>query len=175
MLNFKLICSLTDEILSHLLRHHTPEINVDTPSILWNRTFFHSAHIQNNLEWVFSLSCQKILFQPYRVWNVRYSTCKNTIQQSTDKTRLYVYSIRIYRVNVQYIRIFYYAVPHNNRYTLLLENIRLSFVLQQVLFLSFFPHPMPYSIPSFLNVTVLHYNVFTKAVYSQTSDWLIVG
>jgi hypothetical protein len=39
----------------------------------------------------------------------------------------------------------------------------------------FLLHPMPYSIPSFLNVTALHYNVFTKAVYNQTSNWLLVG
>jgi hypothetical protein len=28
---------------------------------------------------------------------------------------------------------------------------------------------------SFLNVTVLHYNIFTKAVHNQTSNWLLVG
>jgi hypothetical protein len=42
-------------------------------------------------------------------------------------------------------------------------------------FLFFFLHPMPYSIPSFLNVTVIHYSVFAEAVYSQTSNWLFVG
>jgi hypothetical protein len=33
----------------------------------------------------------------------------------------------------------------------------------------FLIHSVPYSKPSFLNVSVLHHNVFTKAVYSQTS------
>jgi hypothetical protein len=68
-----------------------------------------------------------------------------------------------------------YAVPHNNRNTHLLENISLYFVLQQVSFLRsfflslYFLRPMPYSIHLFLNVTVLHYNVFTKPVYNQMS------
>jgi hypothetical protein len=44
-----------------------------------------------------------------------------------------------------------------------------------VIFLSFFLHPVPCSIPSFLNVTVLHDSVFKKAVYSQTRNWLLVG
>jgi hypothetical protein len=70
-----------------------------------------------------------------------------------------------------------YAVPHNNHCTLLHENISLYFVLQQVFFLfsflsfflSFFPLPMFYSIPLFLNVISHLYNVFAKAVFSQTS------
>lgn len=33
-----------------------------------------------------------------------------------------------------------------------------------------FIHPVPYHIPPFINVTVLHYNVFTKAVH----NWLLV-
>jgi hypothetical protein len=40
------------------------------------------------------------------------------------------------------------------------------------LFFSFFLHPMPCSIQSFLNMAILHYNVFTKSVYNQTSNWL---
>jgi hypothetical protein len=40
---------------------------------------------------------------------------------------------------------------------------------------SFFVQLMPHSIPLFLNVAVLHYNVFTKAVNNQTSNWLLVG
>jgi hypothetical protein len=42
-------------------------------------------------------------------------------------------------------------------------------------FFLFSLHHVPYSIPSFLNVTVLNCNVFTKAVYNQTSNWLFVG
>jgi hypothetical protein len=42
-------------------------------------------------------------------------------------------------------------------------------------FLHIFLHPMLYSVPLFLNVAVLHYNVFTKAVYNQTSNWLLFG
>jgi hypothetical protein len=41
-------------------------------------------------------------------------------------------------------------------------------------FFSFFHHPMFYSIPLSLNVTDLHYSVYKKAVYSQTSKWLVV-
>jgi hypothetical protein len=74
-----------------------------------------------------------------------------------------------------------YAVLHNNHYTLLLENINLYFVLQQAFFIRsfvsffiFFLHFTPYSISSFLNVTVLRYNVFTKTVYNQTSNWILV-
>jgi hypothetical protein len=91
-------------------------------------------------------------------------------------------------MNVQCFKIFCYAVPHNNRCILLFENINLYFVLQQMFepmtILGytrhqtqsyFFLHPMPYIIHLFVNVTVLHHNVFTKAVYSQTSNWLLVG
>jgi hypothetical protein len=67
----------------------------------------------------------------------------------------------------------FYAVPYDNRYTLVLENISLQFLLQQVfelmtslgyvskcrrlpsVFFSF--HPVPYFIPSFLNVNALIY------------------
>jgi hypothetical protein len=81
--------------------------------------------------------------------------------------------------------------PAQQRYTALLENISLYFVLYFVFELIslpsmvihasqlcgrlsfFFPLPMPYSIPSFLNVTVLYYNVFTKAVYNQNSKCLL--
>jgi hypothetical protein len=72
---------------------------------------------------------------------------------------------------------FSYAVPHNNCFTHLLENISLYFTLIFSFFIPFylFLHPMPYSIPSFLNVTVLHCITFTKAVYNQTSYWLLVG
>jgi hypothetical protein len=78
-----------------------------------------------------------------------------------------------------------HPVPHN-LYTLLLENIAFisyysrcsnwwpSWVIHGS-FLSFGHHPMPYPIPLFLKVTVLHYNVFTKALYNQTSNWLLVG
>jgi hypothetical protein len=68
----------------------------------------------------------------------------------------------------------YYAVPHSNCYTLLLENISSYFVMQQLFSLSYVPyflfvllHSMPYSIRTFLNVTVHHYNVFTKAVFDN--------
>lgn len=44
-----------------------------------------------------------------------------------------------------------------------------------IIFLYFFLHPMPYPIPSFLNMPVLHYKVFTKAIYNQTSNWLLSG
>jgi hypothetical protein len=71
--------------------------------------------------------------------------------------------------------ILYYAFPHKNRYTLLLVNISLYFVLHLVFsFVFFYIYPMPYSIPSFLNVTVLRYNVFTRAVYKAKLalvDW----
>jgi hypothetical protein len=36
-------------------------------------------------------------------------------------------------------------------------------------------YPRHDSIPSFLNETGLHCNVFTKAVYNQSSNWLLVG
>jgi hypothetical protein len=69
-----------------------------------------------------------------------------TKQDNLLKYHLHKYS--------QYLKIYYYSVPHT-AVTHLLENI--YFALQQVFFLnsflSFFLHPMPYSIPSFLNVT----------------------
>jgi hypothetical protein len=46
-------------------------------------------------------------------------------------------SAQQYRANVYWLRNFCYAVPDNNFYTLLLENISLSFFLPS--FLSFFP------------------------------------
>jgi hypothetical protein len=57
-----------------------------------------------------------------------------------------------------------YAVPHNSRYIFLLENISLfqTAVRLRYSFSSFFLHPLPYSKPSLLNETALHYNVFTK-------------
>jgi hypothetical protein len=39
----------------------------------------------------------------------------------------------------------------------------------------FFLHHMHYSIPLFLNVTVSHYNGFTKALYIQIDKLLLVG
>jgi hypothetical protein len=71
----------------------------------------------------------------------------------------------------------FYAVPHNNHYTLLLESLYrvLQQVFEQVTFITSPLHPMPCSKPSFLNVTILHYNVFTKAVYNETSNWHLVG
>jgi hypothetical protein len=45
-----------------------------------------------------------------------------------------------------------------------------------LVFLSFFfLHPVPYSVSSFLEVTVLHYSVFTKVVHNETSNWVLVG
>jgi hypothetical protein len=42
-------------------------------------------------------------------------------------------------------------------------------------FLCPFLHPMPYSIPSFLNVAVFYYNNFTKVYTNQqlASGWLM--
>jgi hypothetical protein len=74
----------------------------------------------------------------------------------------------------------FYAVPHFNRYTLILQYIRLYFVLKQVfelLFLGytwqntplpsfFFLRPIPYSIPSFIDVTALW--CFLKRYYTIT-------
>lgn len=40
---------------------------------------------------------------------------------------------------------------------------------------SSFLHPTHYSIPQFLNVMIFHYNIFTKAVHNQTSNWLLVN
>jgi hypothetical protein len=64
-----------------------------------------------------------------------------------------------------------YAVPYNKRYTLLLENISLYLVLEKVFELVtsriyFFLLPIPHSILSFLNATLLHCNVFTKPVHN---------
>lgn len=60
-----------------------------------------------------------------------------------------------------------------------LYNIRLCFVPRRLFFfhsfLSFFIYAMTYSIPSFLHVTVPHYNVVRKLYigYNQTSNWLL--
>jgi hypothetical protein len=95
-------------------------------------------------------------------------------RQSSSSEHMFTYI-----VNVQYFKFLRYAVPHNNRYTLLLENISLYFVLKQVFelltALSFFLRPIPYFIPSLRNVTVLHYNVFTKAVRIQSNRQLALS
>jgi hypothetical protein len=90
------------------------------------------------------------------------------------------------RSNVERFQAFGYAVPHNNRHTLLLENISLYFILQQVFLLDFFGLYMPayfifyfgqFLIAYFHFSTWLYffYYVFTKAVFSETSDWILVG
>jgi hypothetical protein len=84
----------------------------------------------------------------------------------------------LYRVNVQCFR-----VPHNNRYTLLLENISLYFVLQQVFELVTFlgypcqqtpsqGHSCESQRPRRDCSAHLDNDVFTMAVYNQTSKWL---
>jgi hypothetical protein len=67
-------------------------------------------------------------------------------------------------------------------YTFLLESFSLYFVLQQVFFLhSFLPFFLSFSFVLCLIPYIhfwrwlLYYNVFTKAVYNQTSIWLLVG
>lgn len=52
----------------------------------------------------------------------------------------------------------FYAVSHNNRYTLLTENISLRFVPQRVLvpFVQFFLRRVQYSILLLLDVIVIH-------------------
>jgi hypothetical protein len=91
--------------------------------------------------------------------------------------------VYIHRVSVQCLRLFCYAVLHNTFCTLLLENISLYFVLQQLLFLSLLfissfrscsLHPVLYSIPSFLNMTILNYSVFTNTVYNQISYYISI-
>jgi hypothetical protein len=70
------------------------------------------------------------------------------------------------------------AVPHNNPYNILFQDVNIILYYDRrslFFFLSFFFHPMPYNTCMFLNVTVPHHNVFKKAVYSQTSNWLLVG
>jgi hypothetical protein len=52
----------------------------------------------------------------------------------------------------------HYAVPHNNHYTFLIENIIEIISSFIPAFLSFLLHPISYSIPSFLNMIVLFYN-----------------
>jgi hypothetical protein len=70
--------------------------------------------------------------------------------------------------------IFIRCILHcNSRYTLLTEDVSLYLVLSRSPFFVFFFSS--YSIPSFLNVIVLHYNVSSKSVYNQTSSWLLVG
>lgn len=63
---------------------------------------------------------------------------------------------------------FSYAVHPNNYYTFLLKKICPYFVIITSFiipfFHSFYFHPMDYSTPSFLNVTVLYYNCFTKDI-----------
>jgi hypothetical protein len=72
---------------------------------------------------------------------------------------------------------FCYAVQHNKRYTLLFENQSLFCTTAGVLstFLSFIFLHMPQFVPSFLNLTVLHYNALKKALLNQTSIWILVG
>jgi hypothetical protein len=60
----------------------------------------------------------------------------------------------------------YYAVPHNNRHTLLPENIvqLLSRVVSDFLPFFVFLYAMPFCISLFPNLAVIRYNVFTEAV-----------
>jgi hypothetical protein len=74
----------------------------------------------------------------------------------------------------------YQCIPHNKRYTLVLENISLYLVQQKgVLLFSFFPisflHPM--LAPYFYFWTWLSslHCFCTKATYSETSNWYLVG
>jgi hypothetical protein len=79
----------------------------------------------------------------------------------------------LHGVNVQCLRIIYImqsctTVIHPYLKTSVLCLLEFFFRLY------FFLPPVPYFIPSFLNVTVLHCSIFTKAAYSQTSNWLLV-
>jgi hypothetical protein len=78
-------------------------------------------------------------------------------------------------MNVQFFRIFNVVRSHTTTVTHAYLKFRTiasasSYFVPSFLslsfFLSLFLQPIPYSISSSLNVTVLHYNVFTKAVYS---------
>jgi hypothetical protein len=70
-----------------------------------------------------------------------------------------------------------YAVPHNH-YTLLPENVSLSFVhsKRSFFFRSSIPppppflHPMPYSTHTFLTVTVQYYNVSLRSLYTNKPE-----
>jgi hypothetical protein len=96
-----------------------------------------------------------------------------------------VSSQNVFRVNVQCFRVFYVmqsrttTVIHYFLKTSLFTSYYSMSSFLPSLFLpschSFFLHSIPYSILSFMNVTLLHYNVFTKAVHNQTSKWLLVG
>jgi hypothetical protein len=119
-----------------------------------------------------------------RIWEKSFNLCRTNIMHilhypSTESIRplpearamiMRLLTSAPCRVNVQCLRHFCYAVPHNNRYTLLLENISLHFVQRQIFFLLsslpylfrffLFLHPMPFSIPSFLKGPVPHFNKF---------------
>jgi hypothetical protein len=80
----------------------------------------------------------------------------------------------IYRVNVQCLRIACYAVPQTPLHSLTslfrsTVGVRSGHLLvlyttanSIFVFIYFLLHPMSYSIPSFLNVTVLHYNILQR-------------
>jgi hypothetical protein len=86
----------------------------------------------------------------------------------------------IYRMNDQCLWIcLCYTALHNNHYTLLLGNTSLYFILQQesklVTFFTYtcqlsFLHLMHYSIPSFLNVTVLPLQYFHKGCFQWSQQ-----
>jgi hypothetical protein len=70
----------------------------------------------------------------------------------------------------------YYAVPHNNRYTLFLENIGIYFALQQALFRRSFPplffFILRYDCTCLISYITserwpLHYSVFTDCTHSK--------
>jgi hypothetical protein len=109
---------------------------------------------------------QRLLSNPFLV----------TMHDLTSYDRL------LYKVNVQALRIFVIQ----SRTTTVIQYYLIASVIMSttagvrtgdlLLFvLPVFFHPIHYSVPSFLNVTVLHYNVFTKAVHNKTSSWLLVG
>jgi hypothetical protein len=86
----------------------------------------------------------------------------------------------MHKLNFMTLRFCYVAL--HNRYTLSLENVSWNwqrwfafFVFSFCSFPSLSLHAMPCFMPSFLNMTVLHYNVSTKAVYNQTINRLVVG
>jgi hypothetical protein len=103
------------------------------------------------------------------------------------KTLSQVRSSGLYRVNVQWLRIFVrqsrtIIVTHSSLKTSVFISYysRCSNWWPCCSFLSFFLscffRPMHYSVPSFLNITVFHYNVFTMAVPIQSNQQLaLVG
>jgi hypothetical protein len=126
---------------------------------------------------VYYMSCPSHTPVTEREWQYHKCSCVQEVFKTINGFDL---SGGIYRLNVQYLRILYVM---QSRTTVVHSYLKTSVFISYLFFLHFFvPCFLSFSlhhifcfIPSFLDVTVLSYSVFTKTVYNQTSNRIFVG